>query len=89
MEHRKGGLREKTEDYRMFSCIDALDSGGTKRGWLAPPPHQSMTKNSILIRLFFIVHTPDKVLIDLKIVTDDAIVEVYVPRAERILFMLG
>lgn len=53
-----------------------------------PPPHQPMTKNSILIRLFFIVHTPDKVPVDLKIVTDDTIVEVYVPRAEGILFML-
>ena len=45
-------------------------------GGLGPPPNYPMTKNSILIRLFFIVHTPDKVLVDLKIVTDDTIVEV-------------
>ena len=64
-----------------------LIHGGTSRGWLVPPPHQPMTKNSILIRLFFIVHTPDKVLVDLKIVTDDTIVEVYVPGAEGILFV--
>ena len=38
--------------------------------------------------LLVIAHTPDKVLVDLKIVADDAIVEVYVPRAKRIVFVL-
>lgn len=40
-----------------------------------------------LLSLLVIAHTPDKVLVDLKIVTDDTIVEVYVPGAEGILFV--
>lgn len=80
--------RGKSPSITGFSVVlMGLIQGGANRGWLAPPPHQPMTKNSILIRLFFIVHTPDKVLVDLKIVTDDTIVEVYVPGAEGILFV--
>src|SRR5580765_4813670 len=41
-----------------------------------------------MILLRVIAHTPDKVLVDLKIVAHDAIVEVYVPRAKRIVFVL-
>ncbi len=68
---------------------DARRKIGRKRRGGISPPNYPLIYDSFLRRLFFIVHTPDKVLVDLKIVTDDTIVEVYVPRAERILFMLG
>lgn len=40
-----------------------------------------MTSEALLM-LLVIAHTPDKVFVDLKIVADDAIVEVDVPRAK-------
>ena len=41
-----------------------------------------------MLLVIVIAHTPDKVLVDLKIVADGAIVEVDVPRAKRIVFVL-
>ncbi len=87
VEHRKADLRENPLHYKIFSSIDVLDSGRDEQGVACATPKSDNGLRVARI-LLVIPHTPDKVLVDLKIVADDAIVEVHVPGAEGILFVL-
>jgi len=41
VEHRWGDLREKPEDYRIFSSIDVLDSGRDEQGVACATPNSA------------------------------------------------